>query len=369
VLFLSCKGDIKKHRLLPRIIDFTTEEIIETGHNTYQYRKSGDVYVTIFPETSINYLNNDITLNNGLYAEFSGYIPKKKTKIISDITISKYLESKRAGINVYVVNIPDSLSIEKSIVSARYFYNDNDEYYHEFDLKYIDTIAGFKRYGFVIGYNILWKVKSIKINISIDFTGNLTMRAYSLNKVVDRQFETQVIRFSPKKSKEIVSADRSKYRLEQENRWKIWTTVNEYKHHGFFSNPIDTMQYMTSSLGMVREWRLSNNKLNSKDTHLGIDYSAPKGAPVYAVLNGFVTFAGSVEYFGNMIIIDHGMGVYTSYCHLDRIIVDVGTLLESGIQIGTVGMTGASTGPHLHWEMRVHGFPVDPLVLKDLSFR
>jgi len=163
VLFLSCKGDIKKHRLLPRIIDFTTEEIIETGHNTYQYRKSGDVYVTIFPETSINYLNNDITLNNGLYAEFSGYIPKKKTKIISDITISKYLESKRAGINVYVVNIPDSLSIEKSIVSARYFYNDNDEYYHEFDLKYIDTIAGFKRYGFVIGYNILWKVKSIKI--------------------------------------------------------------------------------------------------------------------------------------------------------------------------------------------------------------
>ncbi|OHD51773.1 MAG: hypothetical protein A2Y29_09050 [Spirochaetes bacterium GWE2_31_10] len=129
------------------------------------------------------------------------------------------------------------------------------------------------------------------------------------------------------------------------------------------------MQYMTSSLGMVREWRLSNNKLNSKDTHLGIDYSAPKGAPVYAVLNGFVTFAGSVEYFGNMIIIDHGMGVYTSYCHLDRIIVDVGTLLESGIQIGTVGMTGASTGPHLHWEMRVHGFPVDPLVLKDLSFR
>ncbi len=369
MLFLSCKGDIKKHRLVPRITNFLPDEIIETDRDTYLYRKSGDEYVTIFPDTSLNYVNNDIILNNGLYAEFSGDLIKKKTKIISSITIKKYFESKRAGINLYAVFIPDTLTIKNALVSARYFYNENDEYFHEFNLKYIDTIAGFKQYAFVIGYNILWKVKETKITISVDFTDNLTMRAYSINKVLDREFETQVIRFSPKKSKEIVTANRQKYLLEQENRWKIWTTVNEYINPGFFSNPVDTMEYMTSSLGMVREWRLSNNKLNSKDTHLGIDYAGAKGAPVYTVLNGFVTFTGAVEYFGNMVIIDHGMGVYTSYCHLDSIIVKVGTFLQSGMQIGTVGMTGASTGPHLHWEMRVHGFPVDPLVLKDLSFQ
>ncbi|MBM4435850.1 MAG: M23 family metallopeptidase [Actinobacteria bacterium] len=95
--------------------------------------------------------------------------------------------------------------------------------------------------------------------------------------------------------------------------------------------------------------------------HDGADIAAPTGAPAHAVAPGVVVYAGPLIIRGNMVVIDHGFGVYSAYFHLDRIDVTNGAVVKSGQAIGLVGSTGRSTGPHMHWEVRVLGTAVDPL--------
>ena len=95
--------------------------------------------------------------------------------------------------------------------------------------------------------------------------------------------------------------------------------------------------------------------------HTGIDIGAGEGAPIVAAAAGDVIVAGWVEGYGNTVVIDHGGGVATLYGHQSSIAVAVGQVVAAGQQIGLVGNTGHSTGPHLHFEVRVDGSPVDPL--------
>lgn len=90
----------------------------------------------------------------------------------------------------------------------------------------------------------------------------------------------------------------------------------------------------------------------------GVDIAAPEGTPVHAVNPGKVILSqfhrpnpGSRSY-GNMIVIDHGNGIYSVYAHLAKRLVSSGAIVEAGMPIGFVGSTGTSTGPHLHFEMR-----------------
>ncbi len=95
--------------------------------------------------------------------------------------------------------------------------------------------------------------------------------------------------------------------------------------------------------------------------HSGIDIGAPYGAPIYAAESGKVILASYYDGYGNCIIIDHGDGVSTLYAHCSSIIVKVGQYVSKGQIIGYVGSTGNSTGPHLHFEVRINGNPVNPL--------
>lgn len=95
--------------------------------------------------------------------------------------------------------------------------------------------------------------------------------------------------------------------------------------------------------------------------HSGVDMAAPAGTPVAATGAGSVVSAGWGGNYGYMVVIDHGGGVQTRYAHLSRMDVAAGQSVESGQRLGAVGSTGRSTGPHLHYEMRVNGRPVDPL--------
>ena len=94
--------------------------------------------------------------------------------------------------------------------------------------------------------------------------------------------------------------------------------------------------------------------------HPGIDMEAPYGSDVYGTGAGTVIFAGSMDGYGRVVEIDHGYGVVTRYAHLHRILVAKGENVGSHTVIGEVGSTGRSTGPHLHYEIRIGGAAIDP---------
>ena len=95
--------------------------------------------------------------------------------------------------------------------------------------------------------------------------------------------------------------------------------------------------------------------------HQGVDFAAPVGTPIHATADGVVTFAGRQGAYGNLIKIEHELGTETRYAHLSRIRVKPGQRVSQGELIGDMGNTGRSTGPHLHYEVRVNGRAVDPM--------
>lgn len=113
---------------------------------------------------------------------------------------------------------------------------------------------------------------------------------------------------------------------------------------------------MTSTFG-TRRWRRSGHSEN----HQGVDIAVPRGTPVYAPAEGVVTHASWQGDYGNMVELDHGTGYTTRFGHLSQMDVEVGDRVMKGQIIGEVGSTGRSTGPHLHYEVRFNGTPVDPI--------
>ena len=122
---------------------------------------------------------------------------------------------------------------------------------------------------------------------------------------------------------------------------------------GAFSWPVSGT--ITSPFG----WR-SNPFGGSPEFHQGLDIAAPTGTTVTATASGTVILAQWYGGYGNYILIDHGGGYSSGYGHLSAIYVSVGQKIQKGQAIGAVGSTGQSTGPHLHFEIRLNGKPVDP---------
>lgn len=99
----------------------------------------------------------------------------------------------------------------------------------------------------------------------------------------------------------------------------------------------------------------------SREFHPGIDIANSWGTPVLSTADGVVTFAGWDGGYGNMVVIDHGNGIHTAYAHNSAIHVSVGQRVSKGGYIADMGSTGASTGPHVHYEVRINGERVNPL--------
>jgi hypothetical protein len=113
------------------------------------------------------------------------------------------------------------------------------------------------------------------------------------------------------------------------------------------------------------ERRIFNNKPRSP--HSGVDISSPLGTPVKAANAGQVVLADDLYYAGNTVIIDHGLGLFSFYCHFSAIDAKRGDWVNKGDIIGRVGATGRVTGPHLHWSIRLRNSRVDPFSLLALD--
>lgn len=94
--------------------------------------------------------------------------------------------------------------------------------------------------------------------------------------------------------------------------------------------------------------------------HKGMDFGANRGTPVFAPADGVISFAGREGGYGKIVSIDHGYGIVTRYAHNSRLLVKTGQRIKRWDKIAEVGSTGRSSGPHLHYEVRLNGVPVDP---------
>jgi len=126
--------------------------------------------------------------------------------------------------------------------------------------------------------------------------------------------------------------------------------------------PAGSGQLMYPTIGPVTSnfgWR-THPILGTERFHAGIDFGADYGSLIYASARGRVIYADWYGGYGNSVIIDHGNGMTTLYAHCSELYVKDGDIVEKGQPISSVGSTGFSTGPHLHFELRANGEPIDP---------
>lgn len=126
--------------------------------------------------------------------------------------------------------------------------------------------------------------------------------------------------------------------------------------NGMFTHPCPGYRRISSTFG-YRKAPLAGASTN----HKGMDFAAATGTPIYAAADGTVTSARYSGNAGNMIVINHGNGLQTYYMHCSKIYVSAGTKVSKGQNIGAVGSTGNSTGPHLHFQVMSGGRPVNPM--------
>jgi murein DD-endopeptidase MepM/ murein hydrolase activator NlpD len=116
-----------------------------------------------------------------------------------------------------------------------------------------------------------------------------------------------------------------------------------------------SMEYISSGFGYR-----SDPFTGEGAFHAGLDFKGPYGAPIYAAAKGTVSFVGQRQGYGNCIEVNHGNGLLTRYAHMSAFGARVGQLVKAGDRIGAIGSSGRSTGPHLHFEVRINDRPINP---------
>ncbi|MFN7905421.1 MAG: M23 family metallopeptidase [Pseudobdellovibrionaceae bacterium] len=157
----------------------------------------------------------------------------------------------------------------------------------------------------------------------------------------------------------VVRIDRAvkETQLREQSVIELWESLSERQ----------SLLNSTPNIKPARGWLTSkfgyrmNPFTGKRSMHAGLDIAAAPGSPVYAPADGVVMFAAYDESYGKLVSIDHGYGVTTRFGHNSQVYVHVGQRVSKWDVISAVGNTGRSTGPHLHYEVRVNGTPVDPI--------
>jgi murein DD-endopeptidase MepM/ murein hydrolase activator NlpD len=187
--------------------------------------------------------------------------------------------------------------------------------------------------------------------------GGVTQRAEGSLEIRPREFRVQHLTL-PAAMVDLDPATERRALAEAERLTSVYRSVTGGRlWQGPFARPVDGSE-RGSGFGARR---VINGK--PRAPHTGIDYAAPTGSPVYAANDALVALVGEFFFPGRLVVLDHGLGVFTLYFHLDRVGVDEGARVTRGQPIGTVGATGRATGPHLHFGLYVAGARLDPETL------
>lgn len=189
--------------------------------------------------------------------------------------------------------------------------------------------------------------------------------------IAPREFRSETLALNPALTKLVSQPDPVK-EAESNRLWQILITTGDHVYHyGNFILPTSSTR-RTSQYGTRRVNQYSDGR-KVTSIHAGVDFGIPTGSEVLSCGTGKVILSRMRVLTGNSIIIEHAPGVYSIYYHLDSVIAKEGTIVGTGAIIGLSGSTGFSTGPHLHWELRVStentdpdAFVSRPLIDKDL---
>ena len=179
--------------------------------------------------------------------------------------------------------------------------------------------------------------------------------------VTRREFIRETIPLNQRLT-DIRTDDSERRRRESHELYKLLSTFNENNVFAGtrVAKPIDVEPYyITSKFGDIRTFVYVDGE-TANSVHHGIDYAAVTGSHIYACADGRVVFTGYRIITGYTVVIEHLPGLYSLYYHLDAISTQMDKFVVEGEKIGTLGSTGLSTGPHLHWEIRNQRFTVDP---------
>ena len=149
-------------------------------------------------------------------------------------------------------------------------------------------------------------------------------------------------------------------RIQKESRLskKAFTTFSNTHYSNHYQDFLKPAQGPTSSpFGLKRFFNQQ-----ARRPHSGLDIAAPRGADIIAPAEGEIILTGNFFFNGNSIFIDHGQGLITMYCHMDKLERKQGDKVKAGDIIGKVGSTGRATGPHLHWTVSLNNSRVEPLL-------
>ena len=176
--------------------------------------------------------------------------------------------------------------------------------------------------------------------------------------IAPREFRTETLNLTPALTSLATDVNPQRV-LESEILWSILTrTGNQIYHSGRFVLPV-TSTRRTSQFG-TRRVNVHSDGRRTTSIHAGVDFGIPTGTEVFACGRGRVVLSRYRIISGYSIIIEHAPGIYSLYYHLDSLIAREGEIVEAGAVIGLSGSTGFSTGPHLHWELRVSTENTDP---------
>ena len=204
------------------------------------------------------------------------------------------------------------------------------------------------------------KEKSVNLKYAIDFLSGVTAGFEYDVKVKSVEYPEEKLTVA-KKMVEPPKEVSSRIKAEQELVQKIYKDIKGVPlFNTEFVMPLNTK--ISSTYGKRRI--LNGIK---KSPHSGIDMKGNIGKPVKATNSGTVVLAQALYFSGNTVIVDHGLGLFSLYFHLDKTTKSVGEDVEKGDTIGTVGMTGRATGPHLHFSFKLNGLFVNPLSVISLA--
>jgi murein DD-endopeptidase MepM/ murein hydrolase activator NlpD len=223
-----------------------------------------------------------------------------------------------------------------------------------FDGRALIFVGGEGHYRTLIGIHAMASPGVYSLDLQATQDGRqVSLR--SLVQVIEGTFPVQYLTFSEEKARLLDP------KLVADEAERVWSVTTEVTLPGAWRSPFVAPIAGDPPISTRFGTRRAYGSGPAKSYHGGVDYSVAEGMPVFCPAEGRVVLAEPLDVRGNAVIIDHGRGVMSGYWHLSRVGVAVGQEVGRGEVLGLVGSTGLSTGPHLHWEVRVMGIPVDPL--------